>query len=97
MPQLQSIDEVVELREHRDVRRGTQSTRIDAQRMPRSRLRIPSDGMEPDSTGGDDVATNEANEEWVYEEEEQVVEQATAESQYWCMHKMHDGRQGGLL
>ena len=42
---------------------------------------------------GDDVATNEANEEWAYVK--QVVEQATEESQNWCTHEMHDGRQVG--
>ena len=43
---------------------------------------IPSDGKEPDSTerDDDDVATNEADEEWTYVEE-QVVEQATEEMQ----------------
>ena len=44
-----------------------------------------SDGMEPDSTERvDDVATNEANEEWAFVKEKQVVEQATEESPIWC-------------
>ena len=49
--------------------------------------------MEPDKTErDDDVATNEANEEWAYVEDQQVVEQAIDESQTWCTHEMHDGR-----
>ena len=57
---------------------------------------IPPDGEEPDSTERDeDVATNETNEELANVEEQQVVEQATEESQDWCMHEMHDGRQVG--
>ena len=53
-------------------------------------LWIPSGGMEPDRRKrGDDMATNEANEEWASVEEQQVVEQATDESQDWCMHKMY--------
>ena len=66
-----------------------QSTGIDAQDV--EKLWIPSDGMEPDSTErDDDVAINE---EWAYVEEQQVVEQATEESQNWCTPEMHDGRQ----
>ena len=69
-----------------------QRNMIDAQDVDKW-LWIPSDGTEPDSTERvDDVATNE---EWAYVEEQQVVEQATEESQDWCVHKMHDGRQMG--
>ena len=54
------------------------------------------DTMEPDSTERvHNVVTNEANEEWAYVEEHQVVEQAIEESKDWCMHKLHDGRQVG--
>ena len=57
---------------------------------------VPNHGKESDSTERvDDVATNEANEEWAYVEEQQVVEQATEESQNWCTREMHDGRKVG--
>ena len=57
---------------------------------------VVEDGKEPDITERvDDVATNEVNEDWAYVEEQQVVEQTLEESQDWCMHKMHDGRQVG--
>ena len=80
-----------DLREHRDVRRSAET--VDAQRMSTSSC---GDGKEPDITERvDDVATNEVNEDWAYVEEQQVVEQTTEESQDWCMHKMHDGRQVG--
>ena len=79
-----------DLREHRDVRRGAQRMNV------YKHLWIPSDGTEPDRTErGDDVATDEANEEWAYVEEQQVLEQAKEESQNWCVHWMHDGRQVG--
>ena len=95
MPQLHSIDEVVEvpepveeavripvealmsealgngertadLRLHRDVRRGADAQEL----MRRGCLQMVVDTIGPDGT-------NEANEEWAFAEEPQVVEQAT--------------------
>ena len=40
------------------------------------------------STSGCGYHRTGRNEEWAYVEEQHVVEQATEESQDWCLHKM---------
>ena len=76
-------------REHRDVRRGAE--RVDAQRMSTNGGEYHRTGRNPTVQSVLKITT----EEWDYAEEQQVVKQATEESQNWCIHEMHACRHVG--